>query len=622
MLDPRDRGLLLEMLRPPSGYRLDFAVATTFSLDLLALLTAPLAFTFFDWEDDEGRPVADPLALLEAIRRNANRLALFCQAGRISVPKQRDQPLFSYLENCVHEVAGERPTAVFHPKVWVLRYTAEAGPVRYRVLCLSRNLTFDRSWDTALVLDGELVDRKNAFSRNHPLADFVAALPTLATRPPATATIEQIDQIQNELRRVQFEPPPGYEDIAFWPLGIPGHTRWPIKGRVDRMLVLSPFVAPAALARLAVPGRGDILISRLDELSKLDAVDLAVFEKVLAMSPEADGELSDIDDEDEADERAMDGSVPHGLHAKIFIADAGWDARVWVGSANATNAAFDANVEFLVELTGKRSTVGIDAFLAEGDGQTTFASLLQDFEPLDQPGTIDPDEKRAEALANETRHQLSRMGLMARVVETDDPERFSVALVDTGETRLAVDDRATVTVWPITTHQDTTGVVLAPTNDPVALFPKLSVLALTSFFGVEIEARHGDSNVTLRFVLNIPIENPPAQRAEAILRSILGDRDRVLRFLLMLLADQGTEGPPDMMGKAGAFGEFEGGLGTWGATLFESLVRSLARSHERIDQVADLVADLRKAPETAKLLPDDFDDIWEPIWAARLQARE
>ena len=244
MLDPRDRGLLLEMLRPPSGYRLDFAVATTFSLDLLALLTAPLAFTFFDWEDDEGRPVVDPLALLEAIRRNANRLALFCQAGRISVPKQRDQPLFSYLENCVHEVAGERPTAVFHPKVWVLRYTAEAGPVRYRVLCLSRNLTFDRSWDTALVLDGELVDRKNAFSRNHPLADFVAALPTLATRPPATATIEQIDQIQNELRRVQFEPPPGYEDIAFWPLGIPGHTRWPIKGRVDRMLVLSPFVAP------------------------------------------------------------------------------------------------------------------------------------------------------------------------------------------------------------------------------------------------------------------------------------------------------------------------------------------------------------------------------------------
>ena len=45
---------------------------TTFSLDLLALLTAPLAFTFFDWQDAEGRPNQDPLALLEALRRYAD----------------------------------------------------------------------------------------------------------------------------------------------------------------------------------------------------------------------------------------------------------------------------------------------------------------------------------------------------------------------------------------------------------------------------------------------------------------------------------------------------------------------------------------------------------------------
>ncbi len=37
---------------------------TTFTLDLVALLTAPLAFTMFDWQDADGRPQADPLALL------------------------------------------------------------------------------------------------------------------------------------------------------------------------------------------------------------------------------------------------------------------------------------------------------------------------------------------------------------------------------------------------------------------------------------------------------------------------------------------------------------------------------------------------------------------------------
>ena len=41
-----------------------------------------------------------------------------------------------------------------------------------------------------------------------------------------------------------------------------------------------------------------------------------------------------------------------GLHAKIYVADAGWKSRIWVGSANATHAAFNRNVEFLAELEG------------------------------------------------------------------------------------------------------------------------------------------------------------------------------------------------------------------------------------------------------------------------------
>src|ERR1043165_9260986 len=65
MLEPQSRRHLLEALRPPPGYALDCAIGTTFSLDLLTMLTAPLAFTLFDWEDEGGHPTADPLALLE-----------------------------------------------------------------------------------------------------------------------------------------------------------------------------------------------------------------------------------------------------------------------------------------------------------------------------------------------------------------------------------------------------------------------------------------------------------------------------------------------------------------------------------------------------------------------------
>ena len=123
MLQPSSRRLLLDGLRPSGGYRLDRAVGTSYTVDLLALLTAPLAFTFFDWEDEKGRPMADPLALLEAVRRHAQRIHLFCQAGRVKVPAP-GQTLLAYLEDSVFEVEAPHKGGVFHPKVWLLRYVA------------------------------------------------------------------------------------------------------------------------------------------------------------------------------------------------------------------------------------------------------------------------------------------------------------------------------------------------------------------------------------------------------------------------------------------------------------------------------------------------------------------
>src|SRR5687767_6042393 len=95
MLEPASRLLLLDALRPPSGYRLDHAVGTTFSLDLAALLAAPVGFALLDREADDGRPVTDPVALLEAVRRNADRIDIFCQAGQIALPPEY-RPIISY----------------------------------------------------------------------------------------------------------------------------------------------------------------------------------------------------------------------------------------------------------------------------------------------------------------------------------------------------------------------------------------------------------------------------------------------------------------------------------------------------------------------------------------------
>src|SRR4051812_16400600 len=97
MLEPRERTLLQKSLEPPVGYRLDYAIGTTFSLDLVSLLLAPLAFTRFEVDEEGKQPSGDSLALLESVRRYAKRITLFCQAGRIAYPRAT-YPQFAWLE--------------------------------------------------------------------------------------------------------------------------------------------------------------------------------------------------------------------------------------------------------------------------------------------------------------------------------------------------------------------------------------------------------------------------------------------------------------------------------------------------------------------------------------------
>jgi len=42
------------------------------------------------------------------------------------------------------------------------------------------------------------------------------------------------------------------------------------------------------------------------------------------------------------------------------------------------------------------------------------------------------------------------------------------------------------------------------------------------------------------FVLNIPLTGAPADREERLLRSLIGDRGRLMRFLTLLLSDDGA----------------------------------------------------------------------------------
>ena len=80
MLKPTgDRLDYSEMLMPPYGYETVFAVGTTYSLDLDALIGASIALGLSESIDNELKD--NPIYLLEALQKTAGKVLISSEGG-------------------------------------------------------------------------------------------------------------------------------------------------------------------------------------------------------------------------------------------------------------------------------------------------------------------------------------------------------------------------------------------------------------------------------------------------------------------------------------------------------------------------------------------------------------
>ncbi len=584
---------------------LDAAVGTSFSLDLEALLTAPIAFALFDAHDEEERPDLEPVGLLEAIRRHSDRITLFCQAGQIAVPPKH-RTVFAWLESGVVPVEAKHKAMLFHPKVWVVRYRTQEEGFVLRVLCATRNLTFDTSWDTLLQVETEpfppVGSRKDA--NGAPLATLLRALPGLATVTPGRERVDQLESLADDLERVTFVPPHPFQSVDFHVLGLGRRHRLLPTGQ--RAVAISPFLGPDAVTDLANSNSVELLVSREESLDRLPPGAVEGIDRVATLSPAVDidsdrGESAPLGAGEEVDPARLFS----GLHAKLYVFQ-GYRTSVFTGSANLTTAGFGGNVEVLAELQGPKKA-GIDALLSSTPGESRFVDLLVDWTPPSKPVESDADDELDLAFGA-ARRALAGLDYHATITATDDSYALHLRSADVVP-EIGIDD-AEISMRPVTLPQATGRM---SSGDPVDVTFSVSLEGITSFFAVDI-AVGGSSDFSTRFLVNASLDGVPEDRYARLLASMLRDTDRLLRYLLLLLADEANLAAGALDGAAAPWMDRWGGSSWTEIPLLELLVRAVDRFPDRLDHIERLLTDLGDDREA--ILPEGFGELWAPIRAA------
>lgn len=94
-----------------NGFVIDYAVCTTYSLDMPSLLSVP--FMLGTMTDLTETAMRSPHLILETINKSAGKFAVFCNAGCMAVP-QANSKVYSLLEQSVVQVTLQAKGGRFH----------------------------------------------------------------------------------------------------------------------------------------------------------------------------------------------------------------------------------------------------------------------------------------------------------------------------------------------------------------------------------------------------------------------------------------------------------------------------------------------------------------------------
>ena len=527
MLNPNnDRLDYGQILAPPAGYNLDFAVGTTYSLNLDALVGASLALGLSEETDSEL--MNNPVCLLEALRSTGDNVALFCEGGQIHMPN-RVTPLYILLEKMVFSVKTPKRKGIaaypsFHPKFWLIRYRNNDGDLRYRVIVLSRNLTFDRNWDIAYYMDGHVTE--DTTDKNEPVCDF---LRYLAAQLPNTESgkdkARKIRALIRELPNVIFEPAEkAFYDYEFIPNGVRrasgGVYQFDetdlFKDTFHEILIISPFLSGGVIrdfndrnTRSLINDARYMLITREMSLGRLKPEDVSHFQIYTMRDAVIDGETAISDESQEIQKQ--------DIHAKIYMIRKYSSSDLYLGSLN---ASVYGNIEFMIRLRSKRRYLELDKLAASLFGTEKDGSDNPFQEVTLQTAIIEEEDEPTKALDAVVK-EINRSNPFA-VVYPEDEEYYSASVHFE-----ACDTKGyQISIRPLLSRR--TEEFLRD-----VLFTRLTITQLSEFYVIGVS----DGEQTVERILIIPTDGLPDDREKQVVSSVVNDRDCFYRYIAFLLGD-------------------------------------------------------------------------------------
>ena len=600
MLNPNnDRLDYGQVLAPPDKYKLDFAIGTTYSLDLDALVGACIALGLSEETDSEL--MKNPICLLEALRATGDKVALFCEGGQIHTPNSVT-PLYILLEKMVFQVNTEKRRGIakfpsFHPKFWLLRYVDEQNNPLYRVVVLSRNLTFDRSWDITLCMDGKINDRKTL--KTAPVGDFLSYLvDQLPAYENAKIKQKKIKSVLRELPFVHFElNAKEFDDFEFLPVGIK-NSNGGFHSTEDEpfnplfcdscheILIMSPFLSNSVIRgfkeRNTYINHTDyMLFTRAMSLSKLNAEDCKNFRIFTMKDAVVDGES--IISEDELQVQKQD------IHAKVYMVRKNSDSYLYLGSLNASHNAMYGNIEFMMLLKSKNRYLNITKLseaLFNGSEDNTSNPFQEVF--LTNEIVMDEEEERRNILDGYIK-DINRLKPTASVIPNGEYYDLSVCFPKVVEAEYKVG------ISPLLSNK-------TEAISESILFKFLSLTQLSEFYKISVS----DGIRTVERIIIIPTDGLPDDREKAVVSSVVKDKECFYKYIAFLLGDSYAVGALEVASTTESSITNHSNTAARLPALYEKMLQTAATAPERFKEIDYLM----KAISSDGVIPENFEELY------------